>query len=276
MERLNRSIDPVQRGVLLIMTAASLWGTAGPATQALYGVASTTPFSISALRLTIAAPLMLLLCWRLLGRRMFAVARRDLLVMMLMGVLLGLSQASYFAAISNAGVAIATLTTVCSTPIIVTIVSTLVTRERPGKWIIAALLCALVGTTLLVNVQPNPELADTTLAGMGFSLLASAIYAGFILSGRLIVGHYHPLQTSAIGLLTGSILMCTIATGAGFALSYPAQGWLLLLYLGAVPTALAYGLFFSGTRTTPATVVSILTLMEPLMATALAWLLFGE
>jgi DME family drug/metabolite transporter len=49
-----------------------------------------------------------------------------------------------------------------------------------------------------------------------------------------------------------------------------------LLYLGLVPTALAYWLFLNGLRHTPATTASILTLAEPLTSTVLAALLFGE
>ena len=40
-------------------------------------------------------------------------------------------------------------------------------------------------------------------------------------------------------------------------------GGLLLLYLGCIPTALAYVLFQAGMRSTPATLTSILTLAEP-------------
>ncbi|HZS87474.1 MAG TPA: DMT family transporter [Chloroflexota bacterium] len=57
---------------------------------------------------------------------------------------------------------------------------------------------------------------------------------------------------------------------------YPPQGWLLLVGLGLIPTAAGHLLFQSGMRTTPATAASILTLMEPLTATILAWILFGE
>jgi len=51
---------------------------------------------------------------------------------------------------------------------------------------------------------------------------------------------------------------------------------LLLLYLGCIPTALAYVLFQSGMRSTSATLTSILTLCEPLTAAILAWIIFGE
>ena len=66
------------------------------------------------------------------------------------------------------------------------------------------------------------------------------------------------------------------ALATGFVISYPAGGWALLLYLGLVPTALAYVLFLSGIRQITATVASIVTLVEPLTSTMLAWLLFGE
>ena len=54
------------------------------------------------------------------------------------------------------------------------------------------------------------------------------------------------------------------------------MGWVLLGYLGFVPTAVAYGLFLAGLRSTPATTASVATLMEPLTSTVLAWLLCGE
>jgi DME family drug/metabolite transporter len=43
-----------------------------------------------------------------------------------------------------------------------------------------------------------------------------------------------------------------------------------------VPTALAYGLFTVGLRRTPATLAGITTLLEPLTASTLGVLFFGE
>jgi DME family drug/metabolite transporter len=50
----------------------------------------------------------------------------------------------------------------------------------------------------------------------------------------------------------------------------------VLVYLGLVPSALAYGLFFTGLRTVPGAVASIVTLLEPVTATALATLVLGQ
>ncbi|MFD0470772.1 EamA family transporter [Nonomuraea thailandensis] len=50
----------------------------------------------------------------------------------------------------------------------------------------------------------------------------------------------------------------------------------LLVYLGAVPTALAYGLFFRALTALRATTVSIISLGEAVGAALLGVLLFGE
>ena len=53
-------------------------------------------------------------------------------------------------------------------------------------------------------------------------------------------------------------------------------GWPLLLYLGVGPTAIAYALFTAGLGRVPATAAGIVSLLEPLTATTLGLLLFGE
>ena len=71
------------------------------------------------------------------------------------------------------------------------------------------------------------------------------------------------------------VLLC-LALPTRFVMSYHAQEWLLLLYLGSIPTALAYSLFMVGIRSTSATITSIVTLCEPLTSALLAWIFFGE
>jgi threonine/homoserine efflux transporter RhtA len=52
--------------------------------------------------------------------------------------------------------------------------------------------------------------------------------------------------------------------------------WPHLAYLGVVPTAVAYALYILGLRTTSATAASIGALLEPLTATLLGVVFFGE
>jgi DME family drug/metabolite transporter len=55
-----------------------------------------------------------------------------------------------------------------------------------------------------------------------------------------------------------------------------ALGWMGLLYLGAVTTAGAYAVYTAGLRAVPASAAGVASLLEPLTATVLGVMLFGE
>jgi DME family drug/metabolite transporter len=49
-----------------------------------------------------------------------------------------------------------------------------------------------------------------------------------------------------------------------------------VIYLALVPTALAYWMFQNGLQSVSATAASIVSMLDPLVAALLAWVLFGE
>ncbi len=266
-----------RHGLLLIVLAAVLWGTVGTAVKIIYGLVETNPLSIGFFRLAFSVPVLLAACWHMLGRRMFRMTPRDLGLMLLMGALMALYQVCYFAAIARVGVAIAVLVTLCTAPVMVALLSALLLREQLTGAIVLALACALAGTVLLIWAGPETSgVRRDTLVGVLLALGSAFGYTMLTLCSRTLAGRYHPLQPITIGFAAGALLLLPFALATGFAISYPAGGWALLLYLGLVPTALAYVLFLTGIRSITATVASIATLIEPLTSTVLAWLLFGE
>ncbi len=276
MARSTLSSHASRRGLWLIVGAASLWGTTGAATQALYNLSATNALSVAFLRLAVGALVLALLCGRLLGRRIWRVKRRDALLMLGMGAMQATSQYAYFAAIPACGITIATLIAVCVAPVMVVLVARLALGERLTRKILLALCCALVGAALLTGAPAEGEVFGGLLAGALLALLSAATYALVILLGRALSTHYHPFQVNAAAFGSGSLLLLGCALVTPLALRYPAVGWWLVLYLGCIPTALAYVAFQLGMRSTPATLTSILTFCEPLVAAILAWLLFGE
>lgn len=276
MSQLVKPDTPSRSGMGLILGAAISWGTVGVTTQALYSLSSTNALSIGFFRLAIAALILLVACWWLLGRRIVQVRRGDAVVMLLIGGLLALYQACYFAAISYCGVAVAALITLCTAPVIVTLASLTITRERVTATIAIALVCALGGTGLLVAARSTSGAMNASLIGILLALIAACGYAGVILGGRRLARQYHPLHINAVAFAAGAVVLLCLALPTRLVISYHAQGWLLLLYLGSIPTALAYGLFMVGIRSTSATITSIVTLFEPLMSALLAWVFFGE
>ncbi len=276
MSQLASSDTPSRSGLGLILSAALLWGTVGITTQALYGLSATNALSIGFFRLAIAAALLFAACWRRLGRRILQIKPRDAMIMALTGTLLAVYQACYFAAIAYCGIAVAALITLCVAPVIVAIASLTIARERMTVSIAIALMCAVGGTALLVAARSTPGVANPSLTGILLAIAAAAGYAGIILCGRRLASRYHPLHINAVVFGTGALVLLCLALPTHLAVAYPAQGWLLLLYLGSIPTALAYILFMIGIRSTAATVTSIVTLCEPLTSAILAWIVFGE
>ncbi|MCG8347870.1 MAG: DMT family transporter [Chloroflexales bacterium] len=266
-----------RRGLLLIVIAATLWGTIGVSTKAVYGLADTNPLSIGFFRLAIATPALLLACWAALGRRMWRLERRDWGLILMIGAAMALYQVCYFTAIAHVGVAIAVLVALCTAPVMVALLSSAFLGERLRLPVFLALGCALSGTVLLVGVDPSDAIpAQTMISGVVLVLGAGLCYATVTLCGRALAGRCHPLQPISIGFGIGAALLLTFALASGLVVSYPPLGWVLLLHLGLLPTALAYLLFLKGLRQTTATVASIVTLLEPLISTLLAWVIFGE
>jgi DME family drug/metabolite transporter len=173
-------------------------------------------------------------------------------------------------------VTIATLIALCVAPIIVVFFSAFFLREPISLKIIIALACALGGTALLTGTPVGTRQVDRVLIGVLLSLACAVAYAAVILGGRALSKRYHPLQVNAASFGLGALILLACSLTTRLILSYPATSWLLLVYLGCIPTALAYVLFQTGMRSTPATLTSILTLAEPLTAAILAWALFGE
>lgn len=263
-------------GFWLVTGASIIWGTIGVATQAIYNIDTTTSLFINLARMLIATPLLLAACWHVVGQKMFRIQPRDALVMLLIGGLLAISHATYFAAIRYSGVTIATLLTICLAPLVVTGFSVLTKLETLTKRTIIALLCALSGSVLLVGLQAPEGSYENLLLGTLFALIAAVSYAGVIIGGRFLAADYHPLQVTAITFSAGTLVLGLINLASEVVILHTTQGWLLVVYLGLVPTALAYWLFQMGLRSVSATVASIVGLLDPLVAALLAWGLLGE
>jgi DME family drug/metabolite transporter len=228
------------------------------------------------MRTLIATPILLALCWHVVGREMFNVRGRDLIVMVLAGTCLVLSQAAYFAAIRYGGITITTLLTLCLSPLVVVLFSVLLKLETPTKRIVLALIFALMGCLLLVGINPQTSNYENFTLGIVFSLIAAVFYAFMLICGRFLAVDYHPLQVTAIAFCAGTVVLLVINLMGHIVIVQTTQGWGLVLYLALVPTAFAYWLFQVGLRTTSATTASIVIMLDPVVSGVLAWMLFGE
>ena len=262
-----------------LCAAGLLWGTGGAAGSVLQARTDLTPVATGFWRLAVAAAL--LLAWHLLAGRVGAlrVPARDLPRVVAVGLLLALFQACYFAAVGRLGVAVATLLTLGSAPLLVAATTAVRARRLPAGRTQAALLTALLGLGCVVlgGDAGAGGTGGVSPTGVGLALTSGAGFAAMTLVSRGLSAQVRPL-TSVTGAATvGALALAVPATLAGPVLPGVAPADLALLaYLGSGPTARASGLYLSGLRRAEPTVAALAALLEPVTATVVATALLGE
>ncbi len=238
--------------------------------------AAADPLLVGFVRLAIAAPLLLGAAlvstrdWRL-------AAGRDALALLAMGGAMAAYQVFYFRAVTLTGVAVAALLAICSAPLIIAGLAALFLRERLTAAVAVSLVMAVAGTALLV-IGPRGigEISADFALGALLALGAGLSYAMYAVIGKATLARVSPLPLAGITFTVAALALSPVLWREQAVAEPLAKGWPLFLYLGFLPTALAYGLFTVGLRRTPATVAGITTLLEPLTASTLGVLLFGE
>src|SRR3954451_2954807 len=262
-------------GFVLVVLAALCWGTSGVTGRLVGDRTDLGPLDIAWYRMAVAA-VVLLAGWALSARRRPATApvtRPVAVRLALIGAGLAVYQLAYFLAVARAGVSIATLVALGLAPLLIAVGGALLGHGRPVRATLVAMAVALVGLVLLVGVSAGAGAGTSVLLG---ALLATGSALGYavvtLAGGRVPAG----VPVTMVGFAGGAVLLTPAALASGLQFPHDAASVALLLYLGLVPSAIAYRFFFTGIRTVPGPVASIVTLLEPLTATVLATSFLGE
>jgi DME family drug/metabolite transporter len=265
------------RGFVFVVLASLLWGTAGFTGSIVLDRTDLGPLDIAWHRMVVAA--MALSAAHLLTRPRRAAAtavrptRGVVVRLALVGAGLAAYQLAYFAAVTAAGVSIATLVALGLAPLLVAVGAAVLGHGRPDAATMVALTVALVGLVLLVGISAGTDAGTAVVLGAVLATGSAVGYAVVTLAGA---GVPAGVPVTLIGFLGGSALLTPVALAVGLRLTADPLALGLLLYLGVVPSALAYAFFFSGIKSVPGAVAAIVTLLEPLTATALATGFLGE
>ncbi|MGI5246817.1 DMT family transporter [Dactylosporangium sp. CA-139066] len=246
----------MKRGLIYIALAAVSWGVGGFVAALLYRHSGLGPIAVT--------------FWRYLGglALLAALLRKRPKRRLLNGLGMALYQTAYYVAIELGGVGIVTVVTLGSGPILIAL------AERTFRQHIRILAAALLGLVLLV--AQNPQTGPHPLAGILVALVSAAGYAGVTIHNR--VKNDDPYDSALGGFAVGTVALLPLAALEGLAPRAEGIGVTLglLVFLGAVPTALAYALFFKGLTVIRATTASVVALSEPLAAVALGALVLHE
>ncbi|MFE9836982.1 DMT family transporter [Streptomyces sp. NPDC005551] len=270
---------PVGRGLLYLIVAGAAWGTAGAAASLVFLASDMGPVVLSFWRC--AGGLVLLIAVRPLRPRATAAVREPLgrraLRTGVTGLGLAVFQTAYFAAVDVTGLATATVVTLGSGPVLIALGARLTMGERLGRRGLAAVAGALTGLAVLVLGSGEAAVRPPGV------LLAVASAAGYSLMTLLTRwwGRHGEVDAAgttagAFGVTTLCLLPFALAEGLLPHTGQPVHVVALLAYVAAIPTALAYALYFAGAAVVRSATVSVIMLLEPVSAAVLAVGLLGE
>jgi DME family drug/metabolite transporter len=259
---------------VLIALAAMSWGTTGSVTTVLIARDGTHPVVIGAARMLLAA-VFLLAAARLLAGPL-RIAREDRWRCVATGLGMAVFQSAYFTAVSMTGIAVAALIAICSAPLMIAALAATFLGERITGRVATALGVGIVGTALLiVGPRSAADVSARFAGGAALALLAGLAYALSVVITKAALARTAPLPLAAGSFVVGALALAP-AFAAPEAARQLAAGWAWLLYLGVVTTGAAYALYTIGLRHVSASVAGVVALLEPLTATLLGVLVFGE
>ncbi|HEY4346145.1 MAG TPA: EamA family transporter [Gaiellaceae bacterium] len=272
-------------GYLMAAGAATLWAFNGNVSKVI--LAS----GISSARLTevrsAGACLGLVLILLVTNPSRLRVRVRDLPFLALFGVCgLAFVQWFYFLAIHRLAIGIALLVQYLA-PLLVALWARYVFHEPVRRRIWLALALALCGLALIVDVRHGGTISTS---GLVFAGIAAVTYALYILLAEHAVVDLGavPLLAWGFGFAT---LFCSVITpwwsfpghrvGANVSLlghlaSRHLPVWALMSWMVLLGTIVPFFLLVSALRHLSATRVGIIAMVEPVLATVIAWVWLGE
>lgn len=254
------------------------------------GVASFTVSPIL-VRLASEAPGLTIAVWRTslatlflapvalprIGPEIRALERRDVLLIVAAGVLLGLHFITWIESLYHTTVASASVL-VTTSPIFLAAFGYAVLGERLSTPTVLAILGAVGGAVLIGAGDAGAvTFGGGALWGNSLALLASLLVTFYLLIGRVVrqkvswTAYVFPLYAVA-AVTTGAVALLQGTPLTGFGWGF--YGLCALMALG--PQIVGHGSFNYALQYFPAALVGMLALLEPVGASVLAYALFGE
>ena len=201
--------------------------------------------------------------------------RRELPLLLLSGVAMGVNWILLFEAYRYTTVSAATLSYYFA-PVIVTVVSPFLFREKLTAKQILCFVMSTLGLVLITGLGDVGK-SGTDLIGILFGLGAAVFYATVVLLNKFIKnveGIHRTFLQFISAILT--LIPYVAATGGVTLGGMDGTGWLCLLVVGLIHTGVTYCMYFSSLKELPGQKAAILSYIDPLVAVLVSVLLLSE
>ena len=255
---------------LMIVVSMAIWGTLGIFVR-------NIPVSSGELALYRAVLAVLLLAAYLAVTRQripFAGIRKQVPLLLLSGMAMGINWILLFEAYRYTTVSVATLSYYFA-PVIVTLVCPILFREKLGPRQILCFAMSTLGLVLITWVGDTGGSNDAV--GILFGLGAALLYATVVLVNKFIK-NVEGIHRTFLQFLAAIVILCpyVLMTGGITVGAMDMTGWGNLLIVGLLHTGVTYCMYFSALKEVPGQKAAILSYVDPLVAVLVSVTVLGE
>lgn len=265
------------KAFIAIVIASFLWGTTGTAANFAPDISS---LAIGAFSMGIGGVLLVIT-----SRKKLVIDYKLILeqprILLLGAASVAIYPLAFYTSMRLSGVAIGTVVSIATAPFFAALLDRLISKKSISlQWMLSFVIGA-VGIALLTlgKDQGNNNAYSVNQQGMGILLgcIAGFTYASYSWSARrLIESGVH--STSSMSGLFGcaALLLLPSLWITGDNLFSNSTNAFVSLYMAIIPMFLGYLLFGFGLNHVDASKATLITLIEPLVATVLAIVIIGE
>ncbi|MGB5444798.1 MAG: EamA family transporter [Psychromonas sp.] len=260
-----------------IMIASILWGTTGTAASFAPNV---SPLATGAFAMGIGGVLLVLISLKALrqDKRRLLCQPKTLIIG---GLAVAIYPLAFYSAMKLSGVAIGTVISIASAPFFSVLLERFISKKTISiKWLVSFLFGGLGIIFLTIGKQSEPAMtytADFHYWGICLGLIAGLTYSTYSWAARQIIeqgSSSNATMASMFALAAIILLPSLLLTGDNLFSS--ATNISVAIYMATIPMFLGYLCFGYGLRHIQASTATLITLLEPAVATLFAIAIVGE
>lgn len=233
---------------------------------------------IAAGRLVIAALILTPFTLRRYQRHLRGLRRRDLLLVSVAGVFLGLHFILWITSLEHTSVLVSVVL-VTTSPLWSAGLEAIFLRAAVTRLVLGGMLLAVIGSVIisLPGADAGVALGSSPLLGSALALAGALAVSVYLVIGRSVRARLPllPYIWLVYGVAAITALIAVFLSGASLTGHSP-TGYALLLALALIPQLIGHSAFNYVLEYVSATYVGIATQLEPVISAALALLLFQE
>ena len=261
-----------KKSLAMILIAMAIWGSVG-----IFRRFIPVSSSILACCRGIIGTLFLILFVKVQRKKLlFPLSKREILLLILSGAVMGINWILLFEAYNYTSVATATLCYYMA-PTIVVLLSPVLFREKITLRKGLCALIAVIGMVFVSGVIENGMPGLSELKGILFGLGAAVLYACVVIINKKLPG-IDPFEKTVIQLGASALALVPylLLTGERIPTDLSLSAVMMLLIVGLVHTGIAYAMYFGSVDGLQAQTVAILSYLDPITALMLSALVLHE